>query len=79
MLMLSTITTLDIEAVEILAIKIAEELLRGKNTLKSETIALRVKIKVGMLRTISHQRLVMNQKKRKKYLKSYQVLHQINH
>lgn len=76
--MLSTITTLDIESVEILAIKITEELLKGKNTFKSETIALKVKIKVGILRTISHQRLSMNQEKRKKHLKSNQALHQIN-
>ncbi len=77
--MLSTITTLDIEAVEILAVKITEELLKGKNTFKSETIALKIKIKVGMLRTISHQRLSMNQEKLKKHLKSSQALHQIGH
>ncbi len=72
--MLSTITTLDIEAVEILAIKITEELLRGKNTFKTETMALKVKIKVKILRTISHQRLTINQEKRKKHQKSNQVL-----
>jgi len=68
--MLSTITTLDIEAVEILAVNITEELLRGRNTLKSETMALKVRIKVRMLRTISHQRLTMNQQKLKKHLRT---------
>ncbi|MDR6560330.1 ribosome-binding protein aMBF1 (putative translation factor) [Arcicella sp. BE140] len=68
--MLSTITTLDIEAVEILAVNITEELLRGRNTLKSETMALKVRIKVRMLRTISHQRLTMNQEKLKKHLRT---------
>ncbi len=68
--MLSTITTLDIEAVEILAVNITEELLRGRNTLKSETMALKVRIKVRMLRTISHQRLTMNQEKLRKHLRT---------
>ena len=46
------------ESVEALVANIAEELLKGHNTYKFETAALRKKIKIGMLRTISYQELV---------------------
>ena len=45
------------ESVEALVANIAEELLKGHNTYKSETAALKRKIKIGMLRTISYQEL----------------------
>ncbi|MCU0470654.1 MAG: hypothetical protein MUF58_18865 [Arcicella sp.] len=43
------------ESVEALVASIAEELLQGQNTYKSETAALKKKIRIGMLRTLSHQ------------------------
>ena len=45
------------ESVEALVANIAEELLKGHNTYKFETAALKKKIKIGMLRTISYQEL----------------------
>jgi hypothetical protein len=50
------------ESVEALVANIAEELLKGHNTYKSETAALRKKIKIGMLRTISYQELTQTKK-----------------
>jgi hypothetical protein len=49
------------ESVEALVASIAEELLKGHNTYKSETAALRKKIKIGMLRTLSYQELSKKQ------------------
>ena len=43
------------DSVDMLVANIAEELLKGHNTYKSETAALKKKIKVGMLRTFSYQ------------------------
>ncbi len=51
------------ESVEALVTSIAEELLKGHNTYKSETAALRKKIKIGMLRTLSYQELSKKQHK----------------
>ena len=45
------------ESVEALVANIAEELLKGHNTYKFETAALKKKIKIGMLKTISYQEL----------------------
>jgi hypothetical protein len=50
------------ESVEALVANIAEELLQGHNTYKFETAALRKKIKIGMLRTISYQELTQTKK-----------------
>ena len=50
------------ESIEALVANIAEELLKGHNTYKSETAALKKKIKIGMLRTISYQALTQSQK-----------------
>ncbi len=49
------------ESVEILAVMIVEEILKGQNTYKSETEALREKIKKGVMKTISYQELTMKQ------------------
>lgn len=46
------------ESVEVLVTNIVEELLKGQNTYKSETDALKRKIKIGMLRTLTYQRLI---------------------
>ena len=43
------------DSVDMLVANIAEELLKGHNTYKSETAALKKKIKVGMLRTFFYQ------------------------
>ena len=43
------------ESVDMLVANIAEELLKGHNTFKFETAALKKKIKIGMLRTFSYQ------------------------
>jgi hypothetical protein len=40
---------------------IAEELLKGQNTYKFETAAIKRKIKIGMLRTISYQESMSQQ------------------
>jgi hypothetical protein len=47
-----------------LVANIAEELLKGHNTYKSETAALKKKIKVGMLRTFSYQESIQKQQQR---------------
>ena len=52
------------ESVDMLVANIAEELLKGHNTYKSETAALKKKIKIGMLRTFSFQESVQNQQQR---------------
>lgn len=52
------------ESVDILVANIAEELLKGHNTFKFETAALKKKIKIGMLRTFSYQESVQNQQQR---------------
>ena len=52
------------DSVDMLVANIAEELLKGHNTYKSETAALKKKIKLGMLRTFSCQTSVQNQQKR---------------
>jgi hypothetical protein len=49
------------ESVEALVANIAEELLKGHNTYKSETAALKKKIKIGMMRTFSYQELSKKQ------------------
>ncbi len=49
------------ESVEALVTDIVEELLKGQNTYKSETAALKRKIKIGMLRTLTYQKLVRKQ------------------
>jgi len=49
------------DSVDLLVENIAEELLKGHNTFKFETVALKKKIKIGMLRTFSYQDLVSNQ------------------
>ncbi|MDI9861346.1 MULTISPECIES: hypothetical protein [Flectobacillus] len=46
------------ESVELLVANIAEELLRGQNTYKSETQAVRKRIKIGMLKTLSYQEIL---------------------
>ena len=48
------------ESVDMLVANIAEELLKGHNTYKSETAALKKKIKIGMLRTFSYQQSIQN-------------------
>ena len=50
------------DSVDLLVANIAEELLKGHNTYKSETAALKKKIKIGMLRTISYQELIQTKK-----------------
>ena len=50
------------ESVEALVANIAEELLKGHNTYKSETATLKKKIKIGMLKTISYQKLMPTKK-----------------
>jgi hypothetical protein len=52
---------LTIESVETLVANIAEELLKGQNTYKFETAAVKRKIKIGMLRTISFQESISKQ------------------
>lgn len=49
---------LKVDSIEALVTNIAEELLKGQNTYKSETDALKRKIKIGMLRTITYQELI---------------------
>ncbi|MEA5140376.1 hypothetical protein [Arcicella rigui] len=46
---------LTVDSIETLVANIAEELLKGQNTYKFETAAIKRKIKIGMLRTISFQ------------------------
>ena len=48
------------DSVDMLVANIAEELLKGHNTYKSETAALKKKIKIGMLRTFSYQQSIQN-------------------
>ena len=52
------------DSVDLLVANIAEELLKGHNTYKSETAALKKKIKVGMLRTFSYQESIQKQQQR---------------
>lgn len=52
------------DSVDMLVTNIAEELLKGHNTYKFETAALKKKIKVGMLRTLSHQAFVQKQQQK---------------
>jgi hypothetical protein len=52
------------DSVDLLVANIAEELLKGHNTYKSETAALKKKIKVGMLRTFSYQEAIQKQQQR---------------
>ena len=52
--------TLTTDSVDLLVAKIAEELLKGHNTYKFETAALKKKIKIGMLRTFSFQESILN-------------------
>ncbi|MBC7407747.1 MAG: hypothetical protein H7339_05100 [Arcicella sp.] len=52
------------ESVDMLVANIAEELLKGHNTYKFETAALKKKIKIGMLRTFSFQKSIQNQQQR---------------
>ena len=52
------------DSVDMLVANIAEELLKGHNTYKSETAALKKKIKIGMLRTFSYQESIQNQQHR---------------
>ena len=52
------------DSVDLLVANIAEELLKGHNTYKSETAALKKKIKVGMLRTFSYQESLQKQQQR---------------
>lgn len=52
---------LNIESAEILSAMIVEEILRGQNTYKSETEALRNKIREGVLKTFSYQQLMLKQ------------------
>ena len=49
------------ESVDMLVANIAEELLKGHNTFKFETAALKKKIEIGMLMTFSYQELTQNQ------------------
>jgi hypothetical protein len=48
------------DSVDLLVANIAEELLKGHNTYKYETAALKKKIKIGMLRTFCCQEPVQN-------------------
>ena len=52
------------DSVDMLVANIAEELLKGHNTYKSETAALKKKIKVGMLRTFSYQASIQKQQQK---------------
>lgn len=52
------------ESVDMLVANIAEELLKGHNTFKFETAALKKKIEIGMLITFSHQESIQNQQQR---------------
>ena len=52
------------DSVDLLVANIAEELLKGHNTYKSETAALKKKIKVGMMRTFSYQESIQRQQQR---------------
>ncbi len=52
------------DSVDMLVANIAEELLKGHNTYKSETAALKKKIKIGMLRTFSYQESIQNKQHR---------------
>lgn len=52
------------DSVDLLVANIAEELLKGHNTYKSETAELKKKIKVGMLRTFSYQESIQKQQQR---------------
>lgn len=52
--------TLTTDSVDLLVANIAEELLKGHNTYKFETAALKKKIKIGMLRTFSFQESILN-------------------
>jgi hypothetical protein len=52
------------DSVDMLVANIAEELLKGHNTYKSETAALKKKIKIGMLRTFSYQESIQKQSQR---------------
>jgi hypothetical protein len=52
------------DSVDMLVANIAEELLKGHNTYKFETAALKKKIKVGMLRTLSYQESIQKQQQR---------------
>jgi hypothetical protein len=52
---------LNIDSAEILSVMIVEEILRGQNTYKSETEALRSKIREGVLKTFSYQELLLKQ------------------
>jgi hypothetical protein len=60
--MINTPLILTTESVEALVANIAEELLKGQNTYQFETAALKRKIKIGMLRTISYQQLLDKQR-----------------
>jgi hypothetical protein len=52
---------LNIDSAEILSVMIVEEILRGQNTYKSDTEALRKKIREGVLKTFSYQELLLKQ------------------
>jgi hypothetical protein len=52
---------LTVDSIETLVANIAEELLKGQNTYKFETAAIKRKIKIGMLRTISYQESMSQQ------------------
>jgi hypothetical protein len=52
------------DSVDMLVANIAEELLKGHNTYKSETAALKKKIKIGMLRTFSYQEAIEKQRQK---------------
>ncbi len=52
------------DSVDLLVANIAEELLKGHNTYKSETAELKKKIKIGMLRTLSYQESIQKQQQR---------------
>lgn len=58
--------TLTAESVDWVAAEIAEELLRGHNTYKTETDALRKRIKTGLFKSISHFEIVQRQPTGKK-------------
>lgn len=53
------------ESVDMLVANIAEELLKGHNTFKFETAALKKKIEIGMLRTLSYQESIQNQQQQR--------------
>ncbi len=56
--------TLTSDSIDILVANIAEELLKGHNTYQSETVALRKKIKIVLLRKFAQQELIQNQQRR---------------